>query len=62
VFSAVSTSNTLGEEKDACTQGSFGVEGVSKGKIERSKAFTSEEEEILYIYYIKMSWAASGRR
>jgi hypothetical protein len=48
------------EAKDACTQGSFGIEGVSKGEIKRSRAITSEGEELLYIS-IEMSWAASGR-
>jgi hypothetical protein len=43
------------EAKAACTQGSFGIEGVSKGEIKRSWAITSEGNEPLYIS-VSLGW------
>jgi hypothetical protein len=39
----------LSGSEDACTQGSFVIEGVSKGEIKRSWAITSEGNGALYM-------------
>jgi hypothetical protein len=43
------------EAKAAWTQGSFGIEGVSKGEMKRSLAITSEGNQPLYIS-VSLGW------